>query len=109
MLWRSRFSSSAFVRLDGGGPLLLERSNLSFDLALVESDHLVVGMGVDAECRANREEDLLLVHLRVALDRLVLDSGRDLAQLGDGLLAQLFIGMCHAGQVITGPDEGCSA
>ena len=45
---------------------------------LVETHNLMVG-----------EQDLLLVHLGVALHRLVLDSGGDLAELGDGFLAQL--------------------
>jgi len=84
-------------RLDDAGPLLLESSNLRFELALVEPHHVMVGPGVDAEGRAEAEQDLLLVHLGVALHRLVLDARGDLAELGDGLLAQLFIGICHGG------------
>src|SRR3954466_1199484 len=74
-------------------PLLLPLADLRLHRGLVDALHLVVNVHVDVERLADRLEQVVLVHLRRALHRFVLDAGRDLAQLGNGLLLQLGIGV----------------
>src|SRR2546430_8037204 len=69
--------------------LFLPLADLGLDRGLVDALDLVVHVHVDVECLAERSEQMVLVQLRVAFDRLVLDSGGDLAQLGERLALQL--------------------
>ena len=60
--------------------------------------------GVYAQGLAESGQQMILVHLRVALDRFVLlDALRDLAQLGDRLVLQLLIGVRRRHGNLPGP------
>src|SRR5260221_14788641 len=64
----------AIVRRDRGVALFLQRLHLRLDRRLVDADDGVMLVRVNAERLAQRREQVLLVQLRVALDRfLVLD------------------------------------
>src|SRR2546426_11301435 len=76
--------------------LFLPLADLGLDRGLVDALDFVVHVHVDVERLAERSEQMVLIQLRVALHRLVLDSGRDLAQLGERLALQLRKGMGHA-------------
>ena len=49
------------------------------DLGLVQPHHLVVFVHVDVQGLAQGDQEVLLVHLRMALDRLMLDARRSRA------------------------------
>ena len=74
-----------------------DRVHAGLQLGLVDTHRGVVRVLVvlDAEGLAERREQVLLVHLRVALDGVVLDPLRDLAQVVDRLVLQLFVGVRH--------------
>ncbi len=74
-----------------------DRVHAGLQLGLVDTHRGVVRVLVvlDAEGLAQRREQVLLVHLRVALDGVVLDPLRDLAQVVDRLVLQLFVGVRH--------------
>ena len=76
--------------------LFLPLADLGLDRGLVDALDFMVHMHVDVERLAERSEQMVLVQLRVAFHSLVLDSGRDLAQLGERLALQLRKGMGHA-------------
>src|SRR5207248_4290922 len=89
--------------------LFLPLADLGLDRGLVDALDLVVHVHVDVECLAERSEQMVLVQLRVALDRLVLDSGRDLAQLGERLALQRrkSVGQVFSGVIV--PDNTVEA
>src|SRR5438046_3666225 len=87
---------AAILRSERLVALFLPLADLGFDRGLVDALDLVVHVHVDAERLAERGEQMVLVQLRVALHRLVLDSGRDLAQLGERLALQLRKSVGHA-------------
>ena len=76
--------------------LFLPLADLRLDRGLVHTLHLVVHVHVDVERLADRREQMVLVQLRIALYRLVLDAGGDLAQLGERFFLELGEGMRHA-------------
>ena len=63
--------------------LALQLADLHLDAGLVDADNLVMLTHVDAERLADRRKQPLLVHLRVAPDRLMDDVLGDLAQFGN--------------------------
>src|SRR5262245_36456881 len=73
----------------------LELAQPLLDRRLVDPHDVVMAMGLDAEGLAQRGQQMILVHLAVSLDGIVLNVLRDVAQLIDRLLAQLFVGVCH--------------
>src|SRR5262249_28055286 len=89
------FQSLAVLRGERFVALLLPVVDLRLGRGLVDALDLVVHVHVDVERLAQRHEQMVLVELGVALDRLVLDPGRDLAQLRERLGLQLRIGVSH--------------
>ena len=85
----------AVLGLDGLGQTLLHGLDPAFDLGLVDPHHLVFLAHVDVQGLAQSNQEVLLVHLRMALHRLVLDAGGDLAQLGDGFFLQFSVSVGH--------------
>src|SRR5262249_19500378 len=94
-----RLELGVVVGLEGFVPLRLELFQLRLEPGLLAGGgarRVVMDVGVDPEGLADGREQVLLVHLRVALDRVVLDALGDLAELVDRLLLQLFVGECHS-------------
>src|SRR2546427_5468038 len=85
--------------------LFLPLADLGLDRGLVDALDFVVHVHVDVERLAERSEQMVLVQLRVALHRLVLDSGRDLAQLGERLALQLRKSVGHASSGVIVLDD----
>src|SRR5215472_10686539 len=75
--------------------LFLPLVDLRLGRPLVDALHLVVHVHVDVEGLAQRREQVVLVELGVALHRVVLNAGRNFAQLGERLGLQLRVGMRH--------------
>ena len=65
---------------------------------------LVVFEHVDAECVADGRQEMILVHLGVALDGFMLYAGRDLPQLGHFLVLEIIVCVFH-GQKLLSPAE----
>src|SRR5262245_54939248 len=83
------------VRGERGLPLILELTHRRYDGRLVDPRDVV--MLVDAERLREGREQMFLVHLRVALDRLVvLHILRNFAKFLNRLLFQLVKCVCHA-------------
>jgi len=81
------FELRMIVRFDGGGAFAFQLANARFDGTFVDSDHVVMCV-LDAECFREGADEVLLVHLRVALHRLVLfDAFGNVAQLGEGFMS----------------------
>lgn len=74
--------------LDGFGQLILHGLDARLGPGLVDADYFVVGVHVDVQGLAEGHQEVILVHLRMALDRLMVHSLGDLAQLGDRFLLQ---------------------
>src|SRR5438105_12039324 len=89
--------------------LFLPLADLGLDRGLVDALDLVVHVHVDVECLAERSEQMVLVQLRVAFDRLVLDSGGDLAQLGERLALQLRKSVGHVSSGVIVSDDTVEA
>jgi hypothetical protein len=74
----------------------LDLAHLALDRRLLCDDRRMMLVTLDTERFAQRRQQMVFVHLRVALHRFVLDVFRQLAQFSDGLLLELFIRVRHA-------------
>ena len=83
------------VRIQCPGAFALELPDLCLDCRLVDALDGVVFCHVDVERPSQRREESILVHLRVALDGLVLNALGHVSQLCDGLVPELLIGVRH--------------
>lgn len=79
------------VRVERAIALRLQVAQLRFDLFLVDSGHDVVFVPLDAQGLAQRGQQVLLVHLRRALDGVP----GDFPELGDRFPFQFLVGMAH--------------
>ena len=79
---------SVIVRRDRFVPLLFEVLDTRFNGGFVDTNHFVVFV-LDAEGFGNCDEQVLLVQLRVALNRFVIDVFRDVAQLSERFVFRL--------------------
>ena len=73
----------------------LDIAHLRLDHALLGSDRRMMFVGLDAERLAQRGQQMVLVQLGVALDRLAPQAARELAEFGDRFLLQLLVGVRH--------------
>lgn len=85
----------AVLGLDGLGQPLLHGLDACLSLGLVDADHLAFLAHIDVQGLAQSDQEVLLVHLRMALHCLVLDAGGDLAQLGDRFVLQFSVRKGH--------------
>src|SRR5262249_21010445 len=92
------------VGLERRVALFLELADLRLDRRLVDADRRVMVAGVDAERAADCREQMMLVHLRVALDGLVLNRLRELAQVRERLRLEFRVGLSHCASS-TGADH----
>jgi hypothetical protein len=83
------------MRGKGGCASLLQPANARFDRRLVDPDNVVVLVHLYVQRIAERNHQMLFIHLRIALDRVVLDVFGDLAQLRQGLMSQFVMCVCH--------------
>src|SRR5262249_7059844 len=84
------FQLRAVVRLDRSIAILLQLAHLRLDRRLVDAGDIVVLVRLDPECLRERRQQVLLVHLRVALHRVVvLDGLGDVAEFLDRLFLEV--------------------
>ena len=69
----------------------LELSHLGFEQALLGRDRGMMFVRLDAQRFAECRQEMILVHLCVALNRLVRELFGQIAQFRNGLLLQLFV------------------
>jgi hypothetical protein len=77
-------------------PLSFELLDLRLYLGLVQTDDLMVLVHIDVERFADRRDQVFLVQLGVALNSFVIDRGRDLADLSQRHVFELFKRVCHS-------------
>jgi hypothetical protein len=75
------FQLLAIVRRNGGIALFFQFLDLAFDLRFINAADFVMGMHIDVERLAKSHQKVLLVHLRIALHRFVLEACRNFAKL----------------------------
>ena len=76
--------------------LRLQLAHFGLDARLVDADHRVVLVGIDPQRLAQRGKQMILVHLREPLHRVVLFDGlSDLPELLDGFPLQVVIRVSH--------------
>jgi hypothetical protein len=90
-------------RLERRDAFGLQLADLRLDLGLVDAHDLVVLVCLDSEGRAEGPQKLGLVHLGVALHRLVIELCRDRPQVGHLHLRELFKGVRH----VSPPPPSC--
>src|SRR2546426_6925736 len=83
------------VGCQGFVSLLLKLPDLDLDGRLVDARNLVVLMCIDAEGLAESDQQITLVHLRMALHCLVLDALGYFPKLCHRLLLEFFKGLSH--------------
>jgi len=59
----------------------LQRFDARFDCSFIDAHHVMMLMHLDAERIANRHDQMVLIELRVALHRIVLNVLGDVAKL----------------------------
>ena len=94
------FKLSLIVSLERRVPLLLESAHLGLDRRLVDTLHIVMLVCLDAQGFAQRRQQMFLVHLRKALDRVVLDVLGDVPELLDRLEFQVVIAIRGHGHLV---------
>jgi hypothetical protein len=76
-------------------PLAFQLADFRFDPCLVDADDSVMFPSVDAQGLANRRKQVILVHLRIALHRVMLETVGYLTQLGERFLMQFVVRVIH--------------
>jgi hypothetical protein len=69
-----------------GFSLRLQLANARLDARLIDADDVMMFV-LNTEGLRERADQVLFVHLRVALDRFVFDAFGDFAQFGDGFMS----------------------
>src|SRR4029453_8278811 len=90
-----RFQLGMVVSRQSLVALLFQFLDLHLHFLLVDALDLVMGVHFDPESLTQGGQQVLLVHLTMALHGFVLDARGDLTQLCDGLPFQFLKRMCH--------------
>jgi hypothetical protein len=97
-----RFQAQMIVHVERVVALRFQRAQLRLDRRLVDSVHLVVHARLDPQRPAERRQQVILVHLRGSLDRVL----GDLAELRDRHPFQLIVGVGHGASCQAGERCG---
>jgi hypothetical protein len=89
------FELRVIVSGERGFTLRFQLANASLDIRLIDADHIMMFV-LNAKSFSERPDQVLFVHLRVALDGFVIASFRDFAQIGKRLVFQFFDCVCHS-------------
>src|SRR4029078_2132482 len=91
-----RLQRPTILRLDRRVALLPQLAHLRLDRRLVDADDGAVLVRIDAERTAERRPQIVLVHLREGLDRVLMQILRDVAKLLNRLRLQVVVGVGHS-------------
>jgi hypothetical protein len=89
------FNLLAVPGSDGNGEFFLQRLDPGFYPGFVQALHLMMNVGVDVQCLADGNQQMLFVQLRIPLHRFMLDALGDLPEFGHGFLFEFDESMLH--------------